>query len=55
MKKRPIAAVADNIEVRDIKRVNIKISETIKFILLYDKNKSLEKRIRFEQLIKRDS
>ena len=53
-KKRPIAAVADNIEVRDIKRVNIKISETIKFILLYDKNKSLEKRIRFEQLIKRD-
>ena len=54
MKKRPIAAVADNIEVRDIKRVNIKISETIKFILLYDKNKSLEKRIRLEQLIKRN-
>ena len=51
-KKRPIAAVADNIEVRDVKSVMIKISEKVKFTLLYDKNKSLEKRIRLEQLKK---
>ena len=52
IKKRPIAAVADNIEVRDVKSVQIKISEKVKFTLLYDKNKSLEKRIRQEQLKK---
>jgi len=51
-KKRPIAAVADNIEVRDVKKVKIKISKNLKFTLLYDKNKSLEKRIRLEQLKK---
>jgi NAD+ kinase len=52
IKKRPIAAVADNIEVRDVKSVQIKISEKVKFTLLYDKNKSLEKRIKLEQLKK---
>ena len=51
-KKRPVAAVADNIEVRDIKSVRVKISKKIKFNLLYDKNKSLEKRIKSEQLKK---
>ena len=52
LKKRPIAAVADNIEVRDIKRVTIKNSTKLRFTLLYDKNKSLDKRIKFEQLKK---
>jgi len=52
IKKRPVAAVADNVEIRDIKKVQIKISENLKFNLLYDKNKSLDKRIKFEQLIK---
>ena len=51
-KKRPIAAVADNIEIRDVKKVQIKISKHLNFSLLYDKNKSLDKRIKFEQLIK---
>ena len=51
-KKRPVAAVADNIEIRDIKSVSIKISKKIKFNLLYDKNRSLEKRIKSEQLKK---
>jgi len=51
-KKRPIAAVADNIELRDIKKVRIKINKNLKFTLLYDKNKSLDKRIKFEQLKK---
>ena len=53
IKKRPIAAVADNIEIRDVKQVQIKISKNLNFSLLYDKNKSLEKRIKFEQLIKK--
>ena len=52
-KKRPIAAVADNIEIRDVKKVQIKISQHLNFSLLYDKNKSLDKRIKFEQLIKK--
>jgi NAD+ kinase len=52
LKKRPIAAVADNIEVRDVKRVIIKNSTNLKFTLLYDKNKSLDKRIKFEQFKK---
>ena len=51
-KKRPIAAVADNVEIRDIKNVRIKISKNFKFNLLYDKNKSLDKRIELEQIIK---
>ena len=52
IKKRPIAAVADNVEIRDVKKVKISINKKLKFDLLYDKNKSLEKRIRFEQLKK---
>ena len=42
-KKRPISAVADNIEVRNAKYINIKTNQKIKFNLLYDKNKSLQK------------
>ena len=52
-KKRPIAAVADNVEIRDVQKVQIKISKHLNFSLLYDKNKSLDKRIKFEQLIKK--
>ena len=49
-KKRPISAVADNIEIRNAKIVNIKTNQKIKFNLLYDKNKSLQKKIKLEQL-----
>ena len=49
-KKRPISAVADNIEVRNAKNVIIKTNRKIKFNLLYDKNKSLQKKIKIEQL-----
>ena len=51
-KKRPISAVADNIEVRNAKNVIIKTDKKIKFNLLYDKNKSLQKKIKIEQLRK---
>ena len=50
--KRPISAVADNLEVRNAKTISIKINNKIKFNLLYDKNKSLDKKIKLEQLRK---
>ena len=41
--KRPISAVADNIEVRNAKTIQVKINKKIKFKLLYDKNRGLQK------------
>ena len=49
-KKRPISAVADNIEVRNAKNIIIKKNKKIKFNLLYDQNRSLQKKIKIEQL-----
>ena len=51
-KKRPISAVADNIEVRNAKKISIKTNKKIKFNLLYDQNRSLQKKIKIEQLRK---
>ena len=42
----------DNIEIRNAKSINIKINHKIKFKLLYDKNRSLQKKIKLEQLKK---
>jgi NAD+ kinase len=50
--KRPVAAVADNIEIRNIKFLSIKKNKKIKINLLFDKNRSLVKRIKIEQLRK---
>jgi len=50
--KRPISAVADNLEVRNAKSISVKINKKIKFNLLYDKNRSLQKKIKIEQLRK---
>ena len=50
VQKRSVSAVADNVEVRNIKNVEIKINNLIKFKLLYDKNYSLNKKIKLEQL-----
>ena len=52
IKKRPVSAVADNIEVRNIRDVKIKVNSNLKFTLLYDKNNSLNKKIKLEQLKK---
>jgi NAD+ kinase len=49
-KKRPISAVADNIEVRNAKNIIVKTNQNIKFNLLYDQNRSLQKKIKVEQL-----
>ena len=52
IQKRPVSVVADNIEVRNIKNVKIKINNSIKFKLLYDRNNSLSKKIKLEQIRK---
>ena len=48
--KRPISAVADNQEVRNAKLITIKTNNKIKFNLLYDQNRSLQKKIKIEQI-----
>jgi len=50
--KRPISAVADNFEVRNVKTVTIQSKKKIIFDLLYDKKNSLYKKIKIEQLRK---
>ena len=49
-KKRPISAVADNIEVRNAKNIIVKTNQKIRFNLLYDRNRGLQKKIKLEQL-----
>ena len=51
-KKRPISAVADNVEVRNAVEIKINENKKIVFNLLYNKNKSIEKKIKIEQLRK---
>ncbi len=53
--KRPISAVADNLEFRNAKSIIVKTNNKIKFNLLYDKNRSLQKKIKIEQLRKETS
>ena len=48
--KRPISAVADNVEVRNANVIKIQINKKIVFNLLYDKNNSLQKKIKIEQI-----
>ncbi len=50
--KRPISAVADNLEVRNAKSITVKTNNKFKFNLLYDKNRSLQKKIKIEQIRK---
>ena len=53
--KRPISAVADNFEVRNVKNITIQADKKIAFDLLYDKNNSLYKKIKIEQVRKETS
>ena len=48
--KRPISAVADNLEVRNAKSIIVKTNKKIKFNLLYDRSRGLQKKIKIEQL-----
>ena len=49
-KKRPVSAVADNFEVRNVKVIKVGIKPNITFKLLYDRDKSLQKKIKLEQI-----
>ena len=51
-RKRPVAAAADNVEIRNIKSVKIRSNKKLKITLLFDKNKSLIKKIKSEKLKK---
>ena len=51
-KKRPVAAVADNVEIRNIKSLTIKTNRNINLSLLHDPERSLVKKIKIEQLRK---
>ena len=53
--KRPISAVADNFEVRNVKKIIIQANKKISFNLLYDKNNNLYKKIKIEQARKETS
>ena len=53
--KRPISAVADNLEVRNAKTISIQSNKKIIFELLYDNNNSLYKKIKIEQVRKETS
>ena len=47
--KRPVSAVADNYEIRNIKSVKIKSNKKIYFKILFSRKESLIKKIRLEQ------
>jgi NAD+ kinase len=49
--KRPVAAVADQKELRDIAEVRLEIAQDRELTLLFDKGQSLEERIVAEQFI----
>ena len=52
IKKRPVSAVADNIELRNIKSLKIQSVKNIKINLLFDKKTSLIKKNELEKLRK---
>ena len=47
--KRPVAAVADHVEVRDVREVDIRMDHTISMRMLFDPGHSLDERILREQ------
>jgi NAD+ kinase len=47
--KRPVSAVADNVEVRDVIQVDVAEDRSLSFTLLFDAGRSLEERVLAEQ------
>ena len=47
--KRPVSAVADNVEVRNVVRVDVKEDRSISLSVLFDAGRSLEERLLAEQ------
>ena len=51
-KKRPIMAVADNIEIKNVASIKVEINKKIIFKLLYSNKNTLDKKNKIEQLRK---
>jgi len=47
--KRPVSAVADNVEVRDVLEVHIAEDRSVSLAMLFDAGRSLEERVLAEQ------
>ena len=47
--KRPVSAVADNFEVRDVMEVHIAEDRGVRLVMLFDEGRSLEERVLAEQ------
>jgi NAD+ kinase len=47
--KRPVSAVADNFEVRDVMRVEVAETRDVELVMLFDAGRSLEERVLAEQ------
>lgn len=47
--KRPVSAVADNLEVRDVRRVHVCEDRSVSVTMLFDAGRSLEERVLAEQ------
>lgn len=47
--KRPVSAVADNVEVRDVVRVDVVESRDVSLAMLFDADRSFEERVMIEQ------
>ena len=52
--KRPVSAVADNVEIRNAKKIIVKTNKKIRFNLLYDSNRSLQKKNQNRTIKKRN-
>jgi len=47
--KRPVSAVADNVEVRDVIEVHVSEDRAVSLSMLFDAGRSLEERVLAEQ------
>jgi NAD+ kinase len=47
--KRPVSAVADNVEVRDVIQVDVAEDRSVSLTVLFDAGRSLEERVLAEQ------
>ena len=47
--KRPVSAVADNFEVRDVREVHVSENRDVSLTMLFDAGRSLEERVLLEQ------
>ena len=50
-KNRPVSAVADQVEVRDVSRVEVTLDRESSLTLLFDPEHALDERIAMEQFI----